>query len=127
MRGSGKIDLTDVKVLYNFTYRLSGNGEIAQVLTEEVLLLKERKYLDKVNLLKCAWEKYLELNKSQHLPQDRLQNALAVLIPEARCAVVLRDVLGYSYEQIGIVLNKSKQEVAAYISVGRQNIKEIVS
>ena len=41
---------------------------------------------------------------------------------EVRCAVVLRDVLGYSYRQIGDVLNKSEREIGHLISAGRQEI-----
>jgi len=122
-----EIGLADLKLIYNFTYRLSGNVEIAQSLTEKVFLLKNSKYLDKISLVKCAWEKYLELNKSSYLTYDRRQKMLAELMPEARCAVILRDIMGYSYEQIGIVLNSSKEEVASYISAGRQGIKDMVS
>lgn len=126
--GSRKIDSVDLKILYNFTYRLSGNSEVAQSLTEQVLLLYVHKPMDKVTLLKCAWEKFLHINK-EFLPSkhDLKQNILSFIAPELRCAVILRDIFGYSYEQIGTVLNKPKQEVASFVSLGRQGIRKIVS
>jgi hypothetical protein len=119
---------TDLKILYNFTYRLSGNIEVAKSLTEKAFLSCVNKSSDEVTLLKWAWEKFLlTSNKALYPKQDGEENILSLLEPELRCAVILRDIIGYSYEQIGKVLNKSKQEVAVVISLGRQEIREKVS
>lgn len=43
------LDSLCIKTIYNFTYRLSGNTEIAELLTEEVLLLHPGKNKDDIN------------------------------------------------------------------------------
>ena len=118
----------NLKTLYNFTYRLSGDMEIAKSLTEKALLSCLDEPSDEVALLKWAWEKFLLTgNKALYPKQDGKENILSSLAPELRCAVILRDIIGYSYEQIGKVINKSKQEVATVISLGRQEIRKKVS
>lgn len=112
-------------IIYNFTYRLSGNTEVAKILTEKVVLihLDNQENDNDIVLLKHAWNNFLKNYGCMGFKgEDQIQQALLSLSPEPRCAVILRDVLGYSYGQIAAVLNKSDSEIGSLISLGRQKI-----
>lgn len=112
-----------IRTLYNFTYRLSGNTKVADVLTEKALIMQPANHNDDVLLLKQAWEGFLKYyGYLDFKGEDPTQQALLSLSPEIRCAIILRDILGYSYGQIASVLNKSASEVGTLISIGRQEI-----
>jgi len=115
-----------LRLIYNFTYRLSGNTEVAKILTEKVLLINAGNHNDDIRLLKQAWEDFLQYYGHLDLKEvDPVQQLLLSLLPERRCAVILRDILGYSYGKIATVLNKSDLEVGELISVGRQEITKM--
>ena len=62
---------------------------------------------------------------SPHYPdvQEVLHKAIATL-PEAQAsAILLRDYEGYSYEEIGQILNLSESQVKVYIFRGRTTLK----
>jgi DNA-directed RNA polymerase specialized sigma24 family protein len=140
-----------VKLIYNFIYRMSGNEEVAGDLTEHVLLMGsgQDKYLNDHHqgppqdfyyynketghsadhtldllLLKQSWQGLKKYNGSWYSFQehDPVQKLLLSLSPEVRCAVILRDMMSYSYGQIAMVLNKPEREIGRLISLGRQEI-----
>ncbi|MEL7563863.1 MAG: sigma factor-like helix-turn-helix DNA-binding protein [Dehalobacterium sp.] len=114
-----------LRITYNFAYRLSGSTEVAKKLTEKVILMhsNNQEIYSDIILLKQAWKDFLIDYACLGLKgEDQVQQALLLLPPELRCAVILRDVLGYSYGQIAAVLNKSNSEVGNLISMGRQKI-----
>lgn len=111
-----------LRIIYNFTYRLSGNPEVAEKLTEKVLLMHPANN-NCILLLKHAWEEFFQHYRHSELKgAEPIHQAFLALPPEQRCAVILRDILGYSYGQIGTVLNKSDSEAGNLISIGRQKI-----
>lgn len=115
-----------MRIVYNFTYRLSGNAGVAEALTEKVLLMHPANHNDDVLLLKQVWEDFIKYyGYLDFKGEDPTQQALLSLSSEIRCAVILRDILGFSYGQIGTVLNESDSEVAHYISTGRQEIAKL--
>ena len=59
------------------------------------------------------------------LPQH-LQDALAQLPPEFRAPVVLKDVLGYSYDDIASVLDVPVGTVRSRIHRGRNRLREVL-
>ena len=59
------------------------------------------------------------------LPQH-LQDALADLPPEFRAPVVLKDVLGYSYEEIAGILEIPVGTVRSRIHRGRARLREVL-
>jgi len=114
-----------LRIIYNFAYRLSGSIEVAKKLTEKVVLMHSNKQENhnEIIFLKQAWKDFLiDYACLGSKGEDQVQQALLLLPPELRCAVILRDVLGYSYEQIAVVLSKSNAEVGSLISMGRQKI-----
>lgn len=127
LQHSGVIDpeaihFSCLRTIYNFTYRLSGDAEVAETLTEKAVLM-HMDQADDVILLKQVWKDFLkDYGSFGFQGEDQIQQALLSLSPEPRCAVILRDVLGYSYGQIGSVLNKSNLEVGSLISLGRHHI-----
>lgn len=62
----------------------------------------------------------------EQLPQH-LQDALAALPPEFRAPVVLKDVLGYSYEEIAGILDVPVGTVRSRIHRGRARLREAVA
>ncbi|PKM89535.1 MAG: hypothetical protein CVU87_05140 [Firmicutes bacterium HGW-Firmicutes-12] len=117
------INEAHLKLIYSFTYRLSGKKKIAEKLTEKVFLTHLDSGKDELSLLKQAWlyfykdyEPY-ELNR-----EDAIQQSLLALAPAVRCALILRDILGYSYGQIAIIIEQREPEVAHLIHLGRRLI-----
>ncbi|MDD3851671.1 MAG: sigma factor-like helix-turn-helix DNA-binding protein [Firmicutes bacterium] len=111
-----------IKTVYNFSYRLSGNAEVAGVLTEKTFL-NHRPKQDKLHLLKLAWEIFSKCYGCiDSKGEDPLQQALLSLPPELRCAVILRDIMGCSYHQIAVILGKSDFETAGLISKARAGL-----
>lgn len=112
-----------ILLIYNFTYRLSGNRDVAGILTEKVLLTQTVNHHNDIILLKQAWEDFLVYyGHFDFKGEDVVQQAILFLPPEPRCAIILRDILGYSYGQIATILNKSNITVGNLISLARQEI-----
>ncbi len=115
-----------IKTIYNFSYRLSGNEEIAGILTEKIFLDYRFKQKDKFQLLKQTWEDFLKYYGCIDLKcQDTIQKILLSLPPKLRCAVILRDIMDCSYQQISIVLNQSDYEAAELVSRGREQFARL--
>lgn len=115
-------------IVYNFIFRLSGNTKIAEVLTQQVILTNHQKNrglkLD-LSLLKQAWEGFRRYYGSlEFRGDDPVSQAILSLTPEKRCAVVLRDILGYSYGEIASVMDESAAQTARLISRGRRELAE---
>jgi hypothetical protein len=111
-----------IKTVYNFSYRLSGNEDTAGVLTEKVFL-NHRSEQDKLHLLKLAWQTFSEYcGRADQKGKDPFQQALLTLPPDLRCAVILRDIMGCSYHQISVILDKSDFETAGLISKARAGL-----
>lgn len=116
-----------IRTIYNFTYRLSGNREIAEILTEKVLLGHPHDCNNDVALLQRAWMEFVKYNWCpDNRGEEPIQQALLCLAPEPRCAIILHDILGYSYKEIAVVLNTQESGVARYIFTGRQEITKLV-
>ncbi|MGI6686236.1 MAG: sigma factor-like helix-turn-helix DNA-binding protein [Bacillota bacterium] len=129
-----------IKLIYNFTYRLSGNIETAKDLTEQALLMSNNNYTfcnsnhDRdLILLKQAWTYFMNDDRNLNYNYDGyfnfqenspVQQLLLSLPPEVRCAVILRDIFGYTYRQISAVLSKLEIEIRYLISMGRQEISK---
>lgn len=115
-----------LETVYNFTYRLSGDRDIAEILTEKVFLTQPaNRCRDDVVLLKQAWEDFLRYYGRFDFDGENIaQQALLPLSPEIRCAIILRDILGYSYSQIAFVLDESELAVGRLISLARRDIKK---
>lgn len=119
------LDSLCIRTIYNFTYRLSGNTKIAEVLTEEVLLMHPDKNKDDILLLKQAWSNFRKYYGDLEFEgEDPVQQSLLALAPELRCTLILRDMLGYSYGQIAIIIDKPDPEITRLISLGRRGITQ---
>lgn len=117
-----------LKTVFNFTYRLSGNMKIAQILTEKVMSEGSGEHNDDLIFLKQAWESFLKYyGHFDFQSEDLMQRALLSLSPELRCAIILRDIFGYSYNKIALVSNSHEAEVAQLIKLGRQEITKSVN
>ncbi len=115
-----------LETVYNFTYRLSGDRDVAEILTEKVFLTQPaNRRRDDIVLLKQAWEDFLRYyGRFDFDGENMVQQSLLRLSPEIRCAVILRDILGYSYSQIAFVLDESELTVGRLISLARRDIKK---
>ncbi len=56
--------------------------------------------------------------------KDLLQKSLAQLSDTQRSIVILRDSEGYSYDEIGKILNLSESQVKVYLFRARKKVKE---
>jgi len=117
------VDFLYIRTIYNFTYRLSGNIKVAEVLTGNVFLTHPGNHKDDVFLLKRTWDEFIKYYECVEFKgEEPAQQALLDLPPEMRCAVILRDIMDYSYPQIAAVLDKSEPEIAKLISEGRRRM-----
>ncbi|MCR4443503.1 MAG: hypothetical protein NUV48_15325 [Peptococcaceae bacterium] len=122
------LDSLCIRTIYNFTYRLSGNTKVAEVLTEKVLLMHPGNHKDDGFLLKQAWGDFLKYYGCLEFKgEDPIQQSLLALAPELRCTLILRDILGYSYGQITHIMDKSEPEVARLISEGRREMRKRIT
>lgn len=55
--------------------------------------------------------------------QEVVENCLELLSPVQRSVILLRDMEGYDYKEIGEILNLSESQVKVYLFRGRQKIK----
>ena len=69
----------------------------------------------------------IESEMAQRGLPDHLQRLLADLPPEFRAPVVLKDVLGYSYDEIAEHLNVPIGTVRSRIHRGRSRLKEALT
>ncbi|MCR6546427.1 sigma factor-like helix-turn-helix DNA-binding protein [Dehalobacterium formicoaceticum] len=136
------LDPVCLSKIYNFAYRLSGNEKTAEILTEQAYFHDRSAQNDQVILLQLVWQDWLNWQKNLNFDQVKevkevkkvkkfneindAQEALLCLPSEWRSAVILRDLLTYSYGEIAFVLHKSEKEVGHLISSGRLRMREIL-
>ncbi len=64
------------------------------------------------------------------MQQDRrraLEGAIHALPEDMRAAIVLRDIQGYSYDEIADILSVNVGTIKSRISRGREKLREILS
>ena len=64
------------------------------------------------------------------MEQDRkraLEQAIRTLPEDMRAAIVLRDIQGYSYDEIADILSVNVGTIKSRISRGREKLREILS
>ena len=119
--------------IYTLAYRFTGDSRLAAALAEEVLVhLAGRGWTlepwDRVRLLIYKELSNLYLDKygpppaPNLVPNDRaavLQQALNVLSPEEKVAVILRDVGRLSLDEVEAVLAWPRPKVGAALARGR--------
>lgn len=81
---------------------------------------------DGVNALPSAGPSPETLVESQQISRD-IQRALQALSPKLRAAIVLKEIEGLSYEQIGEVQEISLGTVKSRISRAREELKRILT
>ncbi|MFD4179542.1 RNA polymerase sigma factor SigE [Rhodococcus sp. NPDC058514] len=147
--------------VYRLAYRLSGNAQDAEDLTQETFIRVFRSLSNYQAGTFEGWLHRITTNlfldmvrrrnriKMEALPEDyervpsdrpnpeqiyhdarldpELQSALDSLAPEFRAAVVLCDVEGLSYEEIGATLGVKLGTVRSRIHRGRQALKEYLT
>jgi len=83
-------------------------------------------------MLEIGWSPVDENNSTErHIENSELKRnlskAIQTLPEEMRAAVVLRDVQGFSYEEIASILSTNVGTVKSRISRGREKLREILS
>jgi hypothetical protein len=117
------INEAHLKLIYSFTYRLSGKKKIAEKLTEKVFLTNLDLRKDELSLLKQAWQYfYKDYEPYEVNREDAIQQSLLAMAPAVRCVLILRDILGYSYAEIATIIEQRESEVAHFIHLGRHQI-----
>ena len=66
------------------------------------------------------------INRESHNAREILQAALARLNETQRSLVMLKDYEGYSYEEIGKIMNLSESQVKVYLHRARLQLKEYI-
>lgn len=116
-------DTLCIRTLYNFIYRLSESTKVAEVLTEKVLMMHAGNFKDDIFLLKQAWSNFVKYyGFLEYKGEKSSRQSLLDIEPEPRCAMILRDILGYPYNQIAFIVDKPESEVAKLIFQGRSRI-----
>ena len=59
--------------------------------------------------------------------QNALNQAIQSLLDDMRAAIILRDVKGYSYDEIASILDANVGTIKSRISRGREKLREILS
>lgn len=117
-----------IKIIYNFTYRLSYNRKLAEKLTKRTIInyLQQKVMFPSPQakpiliMLKEAWHIFeREYGFTNHDSSNSIENAILQLKPEIRCTIVLRDIQGFTIEEIALVLSKNIFEVNSLIATGR--------
>lgn len=70
-----------------------------------------------------------QLNVNPHRANDHkdlVEKGMALLTPEARELLVLRDLEGYSYDEIGKICDLSEAQVKVYLFRARKRLKEVI-
>ena len=65
-------------------------------------------------------------NKEANNIRDILERALAKLSETQRSLVMLKDYEGYSYDEIGQIMNLSESQVKVYLHRARLQLKEYI-
>ena len=110
-----------------WAYRITMNTCLDDLRRKKV---RQAQSLDQ--MLEIGWAPVDENNSTErHLENSELKRnlsrAIQTLPEEMRAAVVLRDVQGFSYEEIANMLSTNVGTVKSRISRGREKLREILS
>ena len=136
--------------LYRFALKLSKDESSAQDLVqdayEKIWIKKETIQAEKVKsyLFRTVYNKFLDGKKKNrviHLDEyvtdpaihqetsdlkEILNQALAQLPEQQKSAILLRDYEGYSYEEIGEILELNASQVKVYIYRARKKLQKYI-
>lgn len=136
--------------LFGYTFRFLRNREDAKDIVQDVFekLWKNRKKVEaekaKSWLFTCAHNAMINFRKknarihltdevqvfdsgvSNHFFESRqvVERAVSILPPIQKSVILLRDLEGYSYKEIGKILSLSDAQVKVYLFRGRKKIKK---
>ena len=110
-----------------WAYRITMNTCLDDLRRKKV---RQAQSLDQ--MLEIGWSPVDENNSTErHFENSELKRnlskAIQTLPEEMRAAVVLRDVQGFSYEEIASILSTNVGTVKSRISRGREKLREILS
>lgn len=110
-----------------WAYRITMNTCLDDLRRKKV---RQAQSLDQ--MLEVGWSPVDENNSTErHIENSELKRnlskAIQTLPEEMRAAVVLRDVQGFSYEEIASILSTNVGTVKSRISRGREKLREILS
>ncbi len=110
-----------------WAYRITMNTCLDDLRRKKV---RQAKSLDQ--MLEVGWAPVDDSNTAErHLENSELKRnlsrAIQTLPEEMRAAVVLRDIQGFSYEEIANMLSTNVGTVKSRISRGREKLREILS
>lgn len=110
-----------------WAYRITMNTCLDDLRRKKV---RQAQSLDQ--MLEIGWSPVDEHNSTErHMERSELKRnlskAIDTLPEEMRAAVVLRDVQGFSYEEIASALSTNVGTVKSRISRGREKLREILS
>lgn len=137
--------------LYNFAYKFLRSEEDAQDIVQDVFekLWVNRRKIDKLKVKSWmfttahhAMINFLNRSKrsvameNHELPEmakqevnifesnEVVQRAVAILPPVQRSIILLRDLEGYSYDEIAVAMNLTDSQVKVYLFRARKKIKK---
>ena len=110
-----------------WAYRITMNTCLDELRRKKV---RQASSLDQ--MLDLGWSPVDENNSTEHHADNmelkrNLSRAIQTLPEEMRAAVVLRDVQGFSYDEIAEMLSTNVGTVKSRISRGREKLREILS
>jgi DNA-directed RNA polymerase specialized sigma24 family protein len=113
----------NLKLIYNFTYRLTGNIRIAETLIRETVSSSPETLDNEQALLKLVWRRFLFCyGNVSFTAKEELQQFLLELAPEIRAVLILRDILGLSVSQISAITGSPEDEILPLLAAGRRNL-----
>lgn len=110
-----------------WAYRITMNTCLDELRRKKV---RQASSLDQ--MLDLGWAPVDEMNSTERHADNQelkrnLSRAIQTLPEEMRAAVVLRDVQGFSYDEIASMLSTNVGTVKSRISRGREKLREILS
>ncbi|BCV22631.1 sigma factor-like helix-turn-helix DNA-binding protein [Moorella sp. Hama-1] len=129
-------DEKSLRKIYTLAYRLTGDGQAAAALAEEVCVRLGRRGVNPDSLNALPLRTFQEasslyLRRYRHLPAANPapadgapagQQALNALPPEERVAVILRDMFRLPLKELETILAWPRHEVGAALARGRRNL-----
>jgi len=123
MQSTVNIDNEIISFAYKFAYRLCGNREAAEKLTELSTIAHYNQFQDDNLLLKTVWQEFIKYYSFLEFQEGTgVQKILLNLPAQLRCGVILKDIFKYDYSQIAHVLSITPQEVQKILAQGRRRV-----
>jgi RNA polymerase sigma-70 factor (ECF subfamily) len=113
--------------VYRLAYRLSGNQHDAEDLTQETFIRVFRSVQNYQPGTFEGWLHRITTNLFLDVVRRRARVRMEALPPEFRAAVVLCDIEGLSYEEIGATLGVKLGTVRSRIHRGRQALRDYLA